>query len=96
MATRIRLASLGVAAALALLLMATALAGVAYAKIIRGTPDNDYLLGAYAARIPREVVDCDRGRRSVEVRVTNVSLDRDTSVVRRELGPCKLWYHVNP
>jgi hypothetical protein len=54
------------------------------------------VLGAYAARIPPEVVDCDRGRPSVEVRVTNVSLDRDTSVVRRELGPCKLWYHVNP
>ena len=42
MVTRIRRA--GVAAALALLLMATALAGVAYAKIISGTPDNDYLL----------------------------------------------------
>ena len=45
MATRIRLASLGVAAALVLLLMATALAGVAHAKIIGGTPDDDYLLG---------------------------------------------------
>jgi hypothetical protein len=54
------------------------------------------VLGAYAARIPPEVVDCDRGRRSVEVRVTNVSLDRDKSVARRELGPCKLWYHANP
>jgi hypothetical protein len=35
----------GVAAALALLLMATPLAGVAYAKIVSGTPGNDYLLG---------------------------------------------------
>ena len=43
MATRIRRA--GVATALALLLMTTALAGVAYAKIISGTPGNDYLLG---------------------------------------------------
>jgi Ca2+-binding RTX toxin-like protein len=43
MATRIRRA--GVAAALALLLMATPLAGVAYAKIVSGTPGNDYLLG---------------------------------------------------
>jgi Ca2+-binding RTX toxin-like protein len=43
MATRIRRA--GVAAALALLLMATALPDVAHAKIIIGTPDNDYLLG---------------------------------------------------
>jgi Ca2+-binding RTX toxin-like protein len=43
MATRIRRA--GVAVALALLLMATPLAGVAYAKIISGTPGNDYLLG---------------------------------------------------
>jgi len=31
--------------ALALLLMATPLAGIAYAKIISGTPGNDYLLG---------------------------------------------------
>ncbi len=43
MTTRIRRA--GVAVALALLLMATPLAGVAYAKIISGTPGNDYLLG---------------------------------------------------
>src|SRR5829696_2035932 len=43
MAIRIRRA--GVAAALALVLMATALPGVAHAKIISGTPDNDYLLG---------------------------------------------------
>jgi Ca2+-binding RTX toxin-like protein len=43
MATRIR--RVGVAVVLALLLMATPLAGVAYAKIISGTPDNDYLLG---------------------------------------------------
>jgi hypothetical protein len=40
METRIRRA--GVAVALALLL--TALPGVAYAKIIGGTPDNDHLL----------------------------------------------------
>jgi Ca2+-binding RTX toxin-like protein len=46
MATRIRLATLlGVAAALALVLMAAALAGVAQAKTIGGTPGNDYLLG---------------------------------------------------
>ena len=44
MVTRIRRA--GVAAALALLLMATPLAGVAYAKIVSGTPGNDYLLGS--------------------------------------------------
>ena len=43
MVRRIRWA--GVAAALALLLMATPLAGVAYAKIVSGTPGNDYLLG---------------------------------------------------
>ncbi len=53
MATRIRRA--GVAAALALLLMATALAGVAYAKIVSGTPGNDYLLGT----IKKDVI---RGR----------------------------------
>ena len=43
MVTRLRRA--GVAVALALLFMATALASVAYAKIISGTPGNDYLLG---------------------------------------------------
>jgi Ca2+-binding RTX toxin-like protein len=43
MATRIGRA--GVAVALALLLMATAPPGVAQAKIISGTPGNDYLLG---------------------------------------------------
>src|SRR5215212_9065058 len=43
MARRIRRA--GIAVALVLLLMATPLAGVAYAKIISGTPGNDYLLG---------------------------------------------------
>ena len=54
------------------------------------------VLGAYALRVPPEVVKCDRGRQSVAVRVTNISLDRDTSVVRREVGPCKLWFHINP
>ena len=38
-----RIGRCGVAVALALLL--TALPSVAYAKIIGGTPDNDYLLG---------------------------------------------------
>jgi Ca2+-binding RTX toxin-like protein len=54
MATRIRRA--GIAVALALLLMATPLAGVAYAKIISGTPGNDYLLGT----IKKDLI---RGRR---------------------------------
>src|SRR5215218_2326402 len=51
MATRIRRA--GVAVALALLLMATALAGVAHAKIVSGTPDNDYLLGTIKSDLIR-------------------------------------------
>jgi hypothetical protein len=38
-----RIGRCGVTVVLALLL--TALPGVAYAKIIGGTPDNDYLLG---------------------------------------------------
>ena len=54
------------------------------------------VVGAYALRMTPEVINCDRGRQSVAVRVTNVSLDRDTSVVRREVGPCKLWFHTNP
>jgi hypothetical protein len=53
------------------------------------------VLGAYSARLSPEVLDCDRRRQSVEVRVTNVCADRDTSIVRRELGPCTLWYHIN-
>jgi hypothetical protein len=35
------------------------------------------VLGAYSARLSPEVLDCDRGRQSVEVRVTNVSADRE-------------------
>src|SRR5215216_5206427 len=50
MATRIQRA--GVAVALALL-AATALAGVAHAKIVSGTPDNDYLLGTIKSDLIR-------------------------------------------
>ena len=67
------------------------LAGVLLGVLLSGL----LVMGAYAARLSPEVLDCDRGRQSVEVRVTNVSADRDTSIVRRELGHCKLWYHVN-
>ena len=51
------------------------------------------VVGAYALRMTPEVINCDRGRQSVAVRVTNISLDRDTSVARREFLGCKLWYH---
>ena len=68
------------------------LAGVVLGVLLSGL----LVMGAYAVRIPPEVLDCDRGRQSVEVRVTNDSADRDTSIVRRELGPCSAWYHINP
>ncbi len=51
------------------------------------------VFGAYAMRITPEVVNCDRGRQSVEVEVTESIRVYETSLVHRELGGCKLWYH---
>jgi hypothetical protein len=47
-------------------------------------------------RMTPEVTYCDRGRQSVEVRVTEVSADPDAFVVRRQIGGCGLWFYVNP
>jgi hypothetical protein len=49
---------------------------------------------AYTHRLTPEVVNCDKGRQSVEVRVTNASADSDTGVVRDKFLGCNVWYHV--
>ncbi len=49
---------------------------------------------AYALRLTPEVVNCDRGRQSVEVRVSEAYGDSYEGVLRREVGVCSVWYHV--
>ena len=51
------------------------------------------IFGAYAMRITPEVVNCDRGRQSVEVEVTKSIRVYETGVFKRELLGCRLWYH---
>jgi hypothetical protein len=50
------------------------------------------LTGAYAARYTPEVLNCDRRRQSVVVRVDD-AYPSDAGVVRREVGSCNLWFH---
>jgi hypothetical protein len=50
-------------------------------------------VGTYMLRTAPEVVNCDPGRQSVEIRVTNASADPDTGVVRSEILVCNVWYH---
>lgn len=52
------------------------------------------LLAAYTLRMTPEVLNCDRGRQSVEVRVTNASSDRDTGIARDKILGCNLWFHA--
>jgi hypothetical protein len=54
------------------------------------------LTGTHALRMTPEVTYYDKGRQSVEVRVTEVSADPDAFVVRRQIGSCGLWFYVNP
>jgi hypothetical protein len=49
--------------------------------------------GAYMARLTPEVVNCDRGRQSVTVRVSATFPDPGPDIARREFLGCKLWYH---
>lgn len=69
-----------------------ALAGALLGFLIVGL----LLTGTYALRMTPEATYCDRGRQSVEVRVTEVSADPDAFVVRRQIGSCGLWFYVNP
>ena len=71
--------------------MRSVLAGMLLGVLLVGL----LVAGAYAARLTPEVVNCDRGRQSVAVQVSNISPDRDTYIVRREIGPCRLWSHIN-
>jgi hypothetical protein len=49
--------------------------------------------GAYMARLTPEVVNCDRGRQSVTVRVSATFPDPGPDIARREFLGCNLWYH---
>jgi hypothetical protein len=51
------------------------------------------VMGAYMARLTPEVVNCDRGRQSVTVRVSATFPDPGPDIARREFLGCKLWYH---
>jgi hypothetical protein len=49
---------------------------------------------AYEFRWTPEVVNCDKGRQSVTVRVAETFPEPEAGVVRRELGRCSLWFHA--
>ena len=51
------------------------------------------VMGVYMARLTPEVVNCDRGRQSVTVRVSATFPDPGPDIARREFLGCKLWYH---
>ena len=51
------------------------------------------VMGAYMARLTPEVVNCDRGRQSVTVRVSATFPDPGPDIARREFLGCNLWYH---
>ena len=51
------------------------------------------VMGVYMARLTTEVVNCDRGRQSVTVRVSATFPDPGPDIARREFLGCKLWYH---
>jgi hypothetical protein len=51
------------------------------------------LVGAYVLRMTPEVVNCDRGRQSVEVHVEKSFRTYVTNLDVYEIGECKLWFH---
>jgi hypothetical protein len=51
------------------------------------------LVGAYMLRVTPEVVNCDRGRQSVEVHVDKALRAYVTNLDKYEIGACKLWFH---
>jgi hypothetical protein len=54
------------------------------------------VMGAYTGRMTPEVINCDRGRQSVTVRVRATFPNPGQDIVRRELGGCNLWFHTTP
>jgi hypothetical protein len=51
-------------------------------------------VGAYMLRVTPEVVNCDRGRQSVEeVHVDKALRAYVTNLDKYEIGECKLWFH---
>ena len=51
------------------------------------------VVGAYMLRVTPEVVNCDRGRQSVEVHVEESFRAYVTNLDKYEIGECKLWFH---
>jgi hypothetical protein len=49
--------------------------------------------GAYMLRMTPEVVNCDRGRQSVEVHVEETFRAYVTNLDKYKIGECKLWFH---
>ena len=68
--------------------MARVLAGMLLGYVMLGL----LVMGAYAYRYTPEVLNCDRGRQSIVVRVDEAYAS-DSSVVRREISGCNLWFH---
>jgi hypothetical protein len=54
------------------------------------------LVGAYMLRMTPEVVNCDRGRQSVEVHVERSDRAYVTRVHKYKIGECRLWFHRSP
>jgi hypothetical protein len=51
------------------------------------------LAGAYMLRMTPEVVNCDRGRQSVEVHVEKSFRGYVTNLDKYKIGECRLWFH---
>jgi hypothetical protein len=51
------------------------------------------VVGAYMLRMTPEVVNCDRGRQSVEVHVEESFRAYVTNLDKYKIGECKLWFH---
>ena len=58
--------------------------------------DIEVLLGAYEMRLTPEVVNCDKGRQTVDVRVTKSWRGYvSPPIVKRKIGHCRVWYQTS-
>jgi hypothetical protein len=69
--------------------MARVFAGMVLGVLLFGL----LVVGAYTVRLTPEVLNCDRGRQSVTVRVDKAYPAPGERIVRREIGGCNLWFH---
>ena len=54
------------------------------------------ILGAYEMRLTPEVVNCDKGRQTVDVRVTKSWRSYvSPPIVKRKIGHCRVWYQTS-